>query len=1693
MSAWPRWQIDDTAALPRYVQMDVVRRLLPAELVTRLPGTGRFPRLDRARAAYEVLADAGIRYEHEPATSRQREQEIRPPDHVLHRPREGTCVDVALVYAGMCLDAGLHPLIALCEASTAGGPGHALVIVWLGGDWRGDGPALDYPLREQLDGEIRQKVRGDLLEFLDQPGAFVAIDIKEATEQTSWADAVIAGARILLNADERWTWSAVVDVGLAYSRADAFKMPYWPQRDVLSVPYHAPDLQAGPLTGLQARRRRNEFEALDELDVLEHWCTAPDPANPVRLAIVYGSGGAGKTHLAAELADGLAARGWEAGFLNIPVPAKDLRWLAGLPKPLLVVVDYAEAKQQVVLKLMRELSSRVQPACVILTARAVGDWWTDELAADLVSTGVRHAFIDIRLPDRHPKPHRVFRRALRAFGMNPLDAETVDPPEGRWTTLDLVMQAWLRAHGITDLPSSRTKLYDEVLSFELRYWRKTAKVRGLKRPPRTVLRSAGAVLSLLAPTEDRVAATLTAVAALDSDRVDAERLAELLKHLLPPEDGTFAIRPDVVADHLMLAELDKPQQPKGAESEALLNRALKVADDDERFNAVVALTRADANNSEKAGRFAQDALRHRPDLWRPALTVASAVGGPFAAALTSLARAEGTPLPLAEIDQRIPLGHIELRPLALIAAEGSMPQAPPAGADKEVLGHYANRLANLARRLSDSGDWAAALERAREAVAIYGALTADRDAADSASYLPDLAGSLDNLGAQLSKAGRRAEAVPPTQEAVTIFRGLAEADPAAHLPQLAALLDNLGIRLGEAGRLAEALPPTKVAITIRRELARANPAYLPELATTLHNLGIRLAELGRHAEALPPTEGAVTIRRGLAEAYPAAYLPDLAWSLASLASRLSEAGRPGEALPPVEGAVTIFRGLAESNPSAHLHDLAGSLHNLGLRLAGVGRLAEALRATEEAVTIFRGLAEANPGAHLPNLAGSLHNLGIWLDEAGRRAEALRATEEAVTIYREVAEADPAAYLPNLAMSLQRLSVELAGETGRRSDGLPASEEAVTIFRRLVEVERAVYLPNLARSLQKLGIELAAAGRRVEALRVAEEAVTSYRELVEADRASRLPDLAMSLLQLGNELATAGRRAESLRVTKEAVTYYRGLARKDPAVYVPPLDAALHHICVVLSEMDAGGAEASEQYELAVAAVSPGPGAELLVRRAGWHLAAGRNEGARRDLARARDLAEAEPDSDRATRARLAVRTFLLTLDDGQLDAFDPGGTEGWPTAELSDDVASVLNTWLAASDWPGRESVLLNDTVHRPDFREQFQLARFLYPGAKALESLRDVLDDIGAHGSETVLARYRAAHEHLTLLREWINAPTWAASLQFALDHRELRLSDDDTVALLFGDGSDPVSTRHAAIATLIRAMPLPEVYDAVTDPQHAADLAMKRLEHGDVHTARLLATACPDLEQDPFAGRFVVAAWLVLSGTDGAAAVIAEAALAGTNVQLKAGALRLQKLAAARPGDSNAILDLAEAFDHACLLRAWIDTQSWDESLAFAREHPGLLADERTVTWLRAVDATPERVRHAAIAALSTIMPLNAVYEAVVDPVHAADLALERLEDGDATTSALLVAASPRLDEASFSGGLLAAVWLVLSGADESDPVAVLCEAARSATKEERKAGVEHLTRIANASPAHATHIRRLAATLRGDSKSPPSEWTL
>jgi len=509
VSRWPVWSpVAEAGALLRYVRPDLVGLLLPA-----LPEPSGQEPAQVLQRIYETVAGLGIRYQHEPAAVGTAGQLLRSPDEVLARPKHATCLDLAVVFAGACERARLRATVAIV-GGVSGGAEHAFLLV--GAD---PGP----PVRRPADAELRKApdavLDGDARTAPTGAGALLAVDVTlAAASRPDGADpapfeaAVAAGARLVGDvAAKRRDWVAGVDVAAGYDPARREDPGPAPALDVLLAPYHPPADRPGPLAQLRARNGVVPFIARAELDTLRAWCEA----EPTGAVVLYGAGGSGKTHLAAELCRRMAEDGWHAGFLSGEAARADLEWLAGVVSPVLVVVDYAEDTDSAELAtLLRLLHTRPaeSPGWVLFTARAkTRGGWQDDLNKRLKPAGLALR-LERTLPRSHPRTTGVFRRAYSAFGGPP---GRVDPPQvsdPRWTTLDLVMLAYLAAHGERQLPDTRKQLYDEILDeHELPYWKDVARERrGLRLGP-DVLAQAGATVTLFAPTRHRVPTVLRAL------------------------------------------------------------------------------------------------------------------------------------------------------------------------------------------------------------------------------------------------------------------------------------------------------------------------------------------------------------------------------------------------------------------------------------------------------------------------------------------------------------------------------------------------------------------------------------------------------------------------------------------------------------------------------------------------------------------------------------------------------------------------------------------------------------------------------------------------------------------------------------------------------------------------------------------------------------------------------------------------------------------------------------------------------------------------------------------------------------------------------------------------------------------------------------------------------------------------------
>ena len=334
---------------------------------------------------------------------------------------------------------------------------------------------------------------------------------------------------------------------------------------------------------LPARRAVVPFRGREDLlGELRAWAEAPG----VGVRLLHGGGGQGKTRLAHEFGQRLARRdGWAVVWLNPATGAEKLGVLAHTVVPVLVVVDYADARTDQLTAVVDVLARRreTERVKVLLLARTAGAWWQDWAATgdavrDVVETTVVR---DVPVLDATTQARTdTYRAAVGAFAARlravaglpdvpwPQIADVVigQPPSasvgGDMSVLAVQMTALADLLDAGQAPSNRLPggggvrgPEDRVLDHERGYWLATARAQGLMPGiGLPTLTDAVAAASLLKPAADRwdtVAARIPGIADQPYDRQEAIRF--WLAQLYPPAlDGALeGVQPDRLAERLI--------------------------------------------------------------------------------------------------------------------------------------------------------------------------------------------------------------------------------------------------------------------------------------------------------------------------------------------------------------------------------------------------------------------------------------------------------------------------------------------------------------------------------------------------------------------------------------------------------------------------------------------------------------------------------------------------------------------------------------------------------------------------------------------------------------------------------------------------------------------------------------------------------------------------------------------------------------------------------------------------------------------------------------------------------------------------------------------------------------------------------------------------------------------------------------
>lgn len=437
---------------------------------------------------------------------------------------------------------------------------------------------------------------------------------------------------------------------------------------------------------------------------------------------------------------------------------------------------------------------------------------------------------------------------------------------------------------------------------------------------------------------------------------------------------------------------------------------------------------------------------------------------------------------------------------------------------------------NLANMLSDLGQHDAALEVSRQVVSISRKLAAS----GSPVFLAKLAASLNNRSCILADAHDRDGALEAIDEAVSIHRSLAFFGTDQVKIDLAIALSNQGSRLSEVERHEDALEAVNEAVSINRHLVQAGTdSALNRLAGALNNQANKLANIGNHEAALTAAQEAVLIHRKLVNARPDIFLQNLAITLTTEGQRLFALGQYKAALEVLEETISIRSRLANLRPDAFLLDLATTLSNTAQMLVDIGHPEVALSVVCDAVDMYRRRPSVRVDAFLEKLAGSLDYLASRL----RQPAALKALDMAVSVYQQLASANSAPILPALANALNQQANRLS-DIGKHEAALESIANALSIFRVLADASPDVYRADLGRVLMNQADTLASIERHEEALEAIDEAVSLLRHVAADKGETALPDLANALNNQADTLSLVGRHEAALQAIDEAISLSR---------------------------------------------------------------------------------------------------------------------------------------------------------------------------------------------------------------------------------------------------------------------------------------------------------------------------------------------------------------------------------------------------------------------------------------------------------------------------------------------------------------------------------------------------------------------------
>jgi tetratricopeptide (TPR) repeat protein len=696
-----------------------------------------------------------------------------------------------------------------------------------------------------------------------------------------------------------------------------------------------------------------------------------------QVRLLCGPGGVGKTRLALEMCRRMRLKGWNAGFLSGDCDQDMVvelgRGLVASTRPSLVVIDYAETRQPLLLSLIKALKGRteIQPVRLMLLARAGGEWWRVLPSKDkqceevLEGPATSGPFLLPALHEDSEARQIAYRQALHAFA----EKLEVNPPE-HVPNLDdshfsrplyIQMAALMALRG--ERPRSAEALPRALVNHERRYWAKVLGATGGQSEAMVQRASVLMTLSTLANgiATERVLEDILDVA--ESERAELKSLYRALTPLYPDHhQGLQGLRPDLIGEALVAQSL------LGEQGEALLDQVLATGSSALRRSSLTVVARLLREREDLLPVIERVLDRNFVACVDDYIAVCLESSGPLLEAVERVYQGLSPRLQSQASGAMMPWLRFDIAPLAklnICVSQSQVARCLEKMKKKETAGAvdgYVQALGNLTFALKSDGQTQEAISNVEKAIALRTRIRKSRKSDLMVIWQFRIQAEL------LSDLGKDDQALASVEQALLQSRRALSDDENQHASDHSRVLAVAASCLANCGRLPEALTLSGEGLQLARKMARvASRRGQSDLALSLSTYARCLAQNGKIPQALAANEEGLKIRQALMETEPEKQKQNLARTMSATASRLSDVGRLDEALHLANESLKINRALNESKPGRFEAVLADTLHNCMVIQSEAGNFLQASILIEEALDLYEQLKQDKPDRHLSDI------------------------------------------------------------------------------------------------------------------------------------------------------------------------------------------------------------------------------------------------------------------------------------------------------------------------------------------------------------------------------------------------------------------------------------------------------------------------------------------------------------------------------------------------------------------------------------------------------------------------------------------------------------------------------------------------------------------------------------------------------